>query len=145
MESTSPVDAPSAEPGKDSPGLEYRMYLIDTGNVDVEGIFGSVLNFMPDRGVRYAIGFDAEPPQTVTLIPKDYSAQNGNRDWERSVSNNARYSHSTHRIAEPGYHTLKIWMIDPGVVLEKIVVDLGGVRPSYLGPPESFHRGVAKR
>jgi hypothetical protein len=140
MKTIAPVDAPSVTPGKDSPCLEYRMYLFSKGEVDVEGIFGAVLNFMPGRGVRYAVSFDNETPQVVTLVPEKYSAQNGNRDWERSVENNARYGHSKHTIKSPGYHTLKIWMIDPGVVLEKIVVDLGGVKPSYLGPPESYRR-----
>jgi len=42
-------------------------------------------------------------------------------------------------LAKSGYHTFKFWMVDPGVVLEKLVVNLDGVKPSYLGPPESYH------
>jgi hypothetical protein len=32
---------------------------------------------------------------------------------------------------------LKLWMIDPGVVVQKIVLETGEQRPSYLGPPAS--------
>jgi hypothetical protein len=42
-------------------------------------------------------------------------------------------------IAKAGYHTLKIWAVDPGVVVERLIVSHGPLRPSYLGPPESFH------
>jgi hypothetical protein len=42
-----------------------------------------------------------------------------------------------HYFGAAGRHSLKITMIDPGVVLDKIVIDLGGLRPSYLGPPET--------
>jgi len=69
-----------------------------------------------------------------------YPAGNGNQDWEHSVMNNARVAKSNHAINTPGWHTLKIWMVDPGVVVQKIVVDCGGLKASYLGPPESFHR-----
>jgi hypothetical protein len=141
MRATGPANAPAATPGKDAPLLEYRMYLFNVKTVAVVAVTSPVLNFMPDRGIRYAVSFDDEPPQIITLVPPDYRAQNGNRDWENSVVNNCRTAQSTHVIAKPGDHTLKFWMVDPGVVLQKIVVNTGGVKPSYLGPPESFfHR-----
>jgi lysophospholipase L1-like esterase len=138
MKASAPVDAPSATPGKDSPCLEYRMYLFSTGTADVTAITAPTLNFIPDRGVHYAVSFDDEAPQVVTLVPQGYQARNGNRDWEKSVTDNAHYGHSRHSILAPGYHTLKVWMIDADVLMQKLIVDLGGLKPSYLGPPESF-------
>ena len=140
MRANAPADIPPAVPGKDSPCLEYKMYLFHKDTVDVEGIFSPTLNFMAGHPLQYAVSFDDNIPQTITLVPADYNAQNGNKDWEISVMNNARYSHSKHFIPESGYHTLKIWMVDPGVVLQKIVINTGGLKPSYLGPPESFYQ-----
>lgn len=138
MRSDGPVDTEST-PGKDSPCLEYRMYLFRAGSVEVQTTVGPTLNSIPGRPLRYAISFDDEAPQVITIVRADFNAQNGNPDWEESVKHNCRRVESSHSLAKAGYHTLKIWMVDPGVALEKIVVNTGGVRPSYLGPPESFH------
>ena len=135
-----PVTSPSVLPPASAPCLEYDMYLFSQGKAEVEAVLAPSLNFMPGRGVRYAIAFDDEPPQVVTVLPKGYFVDNGVRDWEESVKDSVRKTKSTHAIAQPGHHTLKFWMVDPGVVLQKLVLDLGGVKPSYLGPPESFHR-----
>ncbi len=138
MRAAAEVDAAPAVPGKNSPRLEYQIYLFSAGTFDITSIFSPTLNFISDRSMQYAISFDDETPQIITLVPENYNARNGNADWEKSVSDNARFSHSTHIINTPGYHTLKIFMVDPGVVLQKIIINTGGLKPSYLGPPESF-------
>jgi len=142
MRTTSATDAVRPTPATDSPCLEYQMYLFNTGKFNITSIFSPSLNFIAGRGVQYAISFDDMAPQVITLIPENYNAQNRNTDWEKSVSDNARFSISTHNIMQPGYHTLKIFMIDPGVVLQKIIVNSGGLKPSYLGPPESYYKPV---
>jgi len=144
MRATAPVDVPAATPGKDSPCLEYKMYLFNTRTVPVVAVTSPILNFRPDRGIHYAVSFDEERPQVITLVPQKYPAGNGNQDWENSVKNNARVAKSSHAVGAPGWHTLKFWMIDPGVVLQKIVVNTGGLKPNYLGPPESFHGPITQ-
>lgn len=57
--------------------------------------------------------------------------------WARSVEDGVRKLSFRGSLDAPGEHVLAFWMIDPGVVLEKIVIDMGGLCPSYLGPPES--------
>ena len=134
-----PVTAPSVTPPNDSPCLEYQMYLFHPGKVEVEAIIDPTLNFIQGRGLRYALSFDDQPPQIVTAVPADYTAMDGNHDWETTVEDSVRQVKTTLTLSHTGYHTLKFWMVDPGVVLQKLVVNLGGVKPSYLGPPESYH------
>jgi molybdenum cofactor biosynthesis protein MoaC len=87
---------------------------------------------------RVAVSFDNEAPKVVDILPANYNAQNGNRDWEESVRNNSRTVTSSDAVTGAGYHTLKIWMVDPSVPVQKLVINTGGVKPSYLGPPESY-------
>jgi hypothetical protein len=129
-----PVTGASQTPPA-APSLEYRMYLLHSGKAEVTSILGPTQNFVPGRGLRFAMAFDDQPPQIIDTLE-----HNTNRDWEETVKDAVRYVKSTFDVPSPGYHTLKVWMVDPGIVLEKLVVDLGGLKPSYLGPPESFHR-----
>ncbi len=129
-----PVTAKRVTPPTNSPSLEYQMYLFHPGKVEVESILAPTLNFVPGRGLRFAISFDDQPPQIIDAL-----AHNSVHDWEQSVEDSVRKVKSTHTIENAGYHTLKFWMVDSGIVLQKLVVNLGGVKPSYLGPPESYH------
>lgn len=138
MRATDETGFPPPVNRETSPCLRYAIYLFTAGTIKVTCVFSPSLNVFPGAGLHYAISFDNEPPVVQTLVPEKYDAVNGNRDWERSVMNNARPSTSEHYISKPGNHTLTIWMVDPGIVLEKILIDTGGLKPSYLGPPESY-------
>ncbi|MRR18951.1 glycosyl hydrolase [bacterium] len=140
LRATAVTDAPPAVPGKDAPLLEYKMYLFSVGDFETVLHLAPSLNFLPDRDFKIGLSIDDADPQIITVVPKEFNAENGNRVWEKTVMDNTRYVKGTVNVKEPGYHTLKIWMIDPGIVLEKIVVNTGGLRPSYLGPPESYFR-----
>jgi hypothetical protein len=115
--------------------LEYRLYLFKEGSVTVNAFLAPTQKFQPGPGLRYAVSFDDDPPQVVNVHADESLAA-----WERTVAEGVTILASTHAIPSAGYHTLKIWALDPGLVFQKIVVDTGGLRPSYLGPPESLFR-----
>lgn len=132
-----PVTAASQTPGGNAPRLEYQVQLTSSGPVTVRAYLAPTLDFTSGQGLRYAVSFDEEAPQIVNLHT-GLVADNGNRPWEQAVSDGVLLKTSRHTISRPGAHVLKFWMVDPGVVLQKVVVNLGGEQPSYLGPPESF-------
>lgn len=126
------VTATTQTIGADMPRLEYDLYLFSSGDLTVELHVAPSLDFQPAEPLRVAVSFDDDPPQTIAL--DTWATQ---ETWARAVADGVRRITSQHRIENPGRHVLKLWMVTPGVVVERIVVDAGGVRPSYLGPPES--------
>jgi hypothetical protein len=137
-----PVTAASVLPPAQAPHLEYPVLIPEEGEVRVDLLTGPSLNFQPDRGVRIAVSFDNQKPMVLDAFAGQQTrSANGSspgiRDWKNWVSENSRTMKSTHRISEPGVHTLKVWMVDPGVVLESVIVHLDEERPSYFGPPIS--------
>jgi hypothetical protein len=137
-----PVTAPSQKPEGDSPRLEYSMYLFDSGEVEVKVYLSPTENFLGTGGLRYAVSFDDQTPQIVNIHEKDTVPDwKYPPSWNQAVTENIKITTSKHTLNKPGEHVLKFWMVDPGIVLQKIVVDTGGVKPSYLGPPESYRSG----
>jgi hypothetical protein len=143
-----PVTAASVLPSQTVPGgaasleaaptLEYRMYLFDSGPLNVEAILAPTLNFVPGRGLRFAISFDDQPSQVIDALADD-----SEKAWAQAVSDGVRKVTGKLNIDALGYHTLKFRMVDPAVVLEKLVVSKGAPLESYLGPPESY-RGAGR-
>jgi hypothetical protein len=131
-----PVTAASETNSRTS--LDYRMYLYDSGDFELQMTLAPTLNFVPGRGLRFAVSID-DGPRTIV----DALGHNTDNDWAEAVSDGVRRVTVPLKIAAPGYHTLKVWAVDPALVVERLVLSYGPLRPSYLGPPESFHAGLA--
>lgn len=136
-----PVTAPSQLPGGESPRLEYPVHLATTGPVTVWAYLSPRNAVLPTEGLRYAISVDDAPPQIVDIIAATGADDTAmNQPWARNTSDNVNRTSTTHTITTAGRHVLKFWMVDPTVIVQNLIVDTGGLKPSYLGPPESLRR-----
>jgi hypothetical protein len=116
----------------DAMRLEYDVWLFEPGKVNVQATLAPTLKYRPGPGLRYAVSIDDEAPQIV-----DIHADGSNRHWEKIVSDGVAQFSTAHAVKASGKHVLKFWALDPGVVLQRVVIDAGGLKPSYLGPQES--------
>jgi hypothetical protein len=119
----------------ESPCLRFKIAFENAG--DWKFVVRALPTFSVEAGKpqRYAIALDDETPQIITL---PLSQDEHNRVWQENVLRNAALTESVHAIAQPGIHTLKIWMVDPGLVLDTIEAETeGATAPGYVWPPET--------
>lgn len=140
---------------------EYDFYNFNTkgGNLTTTVFVSPSLNALGnDHPLRVAVQLDSQDAQATQFIP-DAAPGALSDAWngvDGFVANSIVSVNGLWTNVKPGAHTLKIWMVEPTVVVQKIVIgmlivffdqfgscsliviDAGGLRPSYLGPPESI-------
>ncbi len=120
-----------------APSLSYDVNLTAAGAVTVRAYCLPTHALAADRGLRYAVSFDDQPPTIVSFAESGGRTGDGTAEWLKRTGRNIAEVETKHRLARPGRHTLRLWMVDPGVVVDKLVIDRGGAPPSELGPPET--------
>ncbi|RHW18493.1 hypothetical protein D1610_08615 [Sphingomonas gilva] len=110
----------SARSAGEGPMLEYDVTL-PRGEVQLEVLAAPSLD-VTGTGRRYAIAIGDAPPQTIDLW-----AGTGEREWAEAVSNSVRITTSRHRIETAGRHRIRLWMVDPGVVIEQLRIRTWGI------------------
>ena len=118
-----------------APYLEYAFYSFSTGEWQLDAQFAPSWPFFPKQSLRYGISIDDAPVQIV-----DLTADMSSATWDETVRSDIRQSFSTHQVNTIGPHKLRVYSLDPGLSLERLIINTGGLAPSYLGPPASPKR-----
>jgi hypothetical protein len=118
-----------------APELRYRVRFTTTGTFPVT-VFR--LPSLDERGHRrLALALDDQP---VTVLSGQAIATGNRGDaWARNVEDGVEKLTATVTVAEPGEHVLRLFMADPAIAVDQIVIDTGGLPVTYLAPPESYH------
>ncbi|KAK7046476.1 GH115-C domain-containing protein [Favolaschia claudopus] len=121
------------------PSLEYDFYTFTNSNATVTTFVSPSNNGLgSDRPLGFALQVDGGALESNYFFPAAAPGQQPlGWDGNDGFAANSIISVNNPVSLSPGAHTLKIFMIEPAVVVQKIVINTGGVKPSYLGPPES--------
>jgi hypothetical protein len=83
-------------------------------------------------GVRFAASIDDGPLKII-----DFKTVGRSEIWKLNVLRNSADSKFKTQPIEKGRHNLKLYMMDPGVILDRIIINLGGLEKSYGVIPET--------
>jgi len=67
--------------------------------------------------VRYAIAVNGEKPQVINISPPSE-----NNTWKQNVLQGFATGETKHQIAAPGKTTIKIYLLDPGIVINQLEI-----------------------
>jgi hypothetical protein len=127
-----------------APLLEYDFYTFTSTTaakgLNVTLILSPTLNINPKKPLAYVVQIDDLTQQRRQFVT-DQKQPDFPVGWGTAVAQNAWLNTTSWGAVDKGKHTLRVWLVEANVVLQKVVVDLGGVVYSHNGPPESVRVG----
>ncbi len=119
---TLPVDA-----SIEGMSLEYDIETLKDGKATVTLRFSPVLPYN-GKGHSYAISIDGQKEKIVTI-----NAREQINTWAKSYVIDSK----TYYTLKKGRHTIKIRPLTGGLALQRVLIDLGGLKKSFFGAPEN--------
>ncbi len=125
------LDLPSRDAASLAKGapLEYRFQTRSEGGASLRFVAVPVHALTSEHRLRIAVQLDDGPLQTF-----DYTTVGRSDEWKQNVLSNMALRSTTVAQLKPGVHTLRVYALDPGVVLDRIDVVMDGA-PHYYGMP----------
>lgn len=109
-----PFTTPSYETVREAPSVTYEIELTqDDRQIEIRTL--PTLHVYEGRDERYAVQLDEEEPQVFSIHTEDFSAQ-----WRKNVLRGYASGMIKIPAAKPGKHVLRIYFLDPGIVLQEI-------------------------
>jgi hypothetical protein len=109
--------------------LEYRFETRSDGGATIRLVAVPVHALSSEHRLRIAVQLDDGPLQTF-----DYTTVGRSDEWKQNVLSNMAVRSLTQARLAPGLHTLRVYALDPGVVLDRLDVVMDGA-PNYYGMP----------
>jgi hypothetical protein len=81
---------------------------------------------------RYGVSVDDGPVKVV-----DAQTFGRSEEWKQNVLRNRAERKIEMPFLQAGKHTLKLYVIDPGIMVDEIRIDLGGLKKAYSSIPET--------
>lgn len=125
------VTQPSCDPANASaPRVTYDLPAIDADSITV--VLYTLPRFPLYKGANTAFGVsvDNSPVEISNFIPVEQS-----REWKDNVIRNAMITKMKFPIEKSQRgHKLNIISGDPGLIVQRILIDWGGLKKTYVGP-----------
>lgn len=135
-----PSTAEFAE-NQEKPEITYRFELPESGEYRVE-LWVSPVNSLVNRRALRATVANKTQKKVINILDADFRGGDYNDPrWSMAVMNQIHIV-KTQMEFEAGVQTLTIGALEAGMVLERILIYPAGseLKPSYLGPEESYFR-----